>query len=102
MATNFPARADSLPDSTRFILRIPYWRLLTTAITAGMSSWAAVHNAWIEYMIDPSPTMQRTGASGRASFTPRAAGTPQPSPPPRQKYYDPGVDERYSIRTWKP
>jgi hypothetical protein len=85
MPTNLPALAAGLPDSRRFILRIAYCRLLTTAMTTGRFSWAAVHSAWAEYMIEPSPTMHRTGMSGRASFTPSAAGTPQPRPPPRVK-----------------
>src|SRR5437870_8903099 len=31
----------------------------------------------------PSPTSARTGRSRSASFTPSAAGSPQPMPPPR-------------------
>jgi hypothetical protein len=46
-------------------------------------SRAAVHSPWIVYIADPSPISATTGRSGSASFTPIAAGRPQPMPPPR-------------------
>ena len=43
----------------------------------------AVHRAWMEYIDEPSPEMQRIGRSGSATATPSAPATPWPMPPPR-------------------
>ena len=48
-----------------------------------MFSRAAVHSAWFVYIALPSPISATTGRSGNPSFTPIAAGRPQPMPPPR-------------------
>ena len=48
-----------------------------------MFSRAAVHSAWFVYIALPSPISATTGRFGSPSFTPIAAGRPQPMPPPR-------------------
>ena len=52
--------------------------------TTGTESWAAVHSPWQVYIALPSPISPMTGRCGSASFTPMAAGSPQPMPPPRR------------------
>src|SRR5438132_11998521 len=69
-----------------------------TATTAS-PSWAAVHSAWIVYIALPSPTRATTGRDGRASFTPSAAGSPHPMPPPRREKNDLGSRQRKKSRT---
>src|SRR5438093_990968 len=64
-------------------LRIRYDALLKITYTTASDSRAAVQSAWFVYMALPSPTSARTGRSRSASFTPSAAGSPQPMPPPR-------------------
>ena len=51
--------------------------------TTASDSCAAVQSAWFVYIALPSPTSATTGRCGSASFTPSAAGSPQPMPPPR-------------------
>src|SRR5439155_7624758 len=65
-------------------LRIRYDALLKITYTTASDSRAAVQSAWFVYMALPSPTSARTGRSRSASFTPSAAGNPQPMPPPRR------------------
>ena len=47
----------------------------------GRRSWAALHNAWMAYMAEPSPISAITRAPGWASATPTAAGRLWPRPP---------------------
>src|SRR4028118_1489324 len=51
---------------------------------------AAVHSAWMEYMLDPSPITHATGVSGCASLYPTAAGIAYPRPPDAALKYAPG------------
>src|ERR687893_734209 len=51
---------------------------------------AAVHRAWFEYMLEPSPIKQITGLSGNANLYPTAAGSAYPSPPEAALKYAPG------------
>jgi hypothetical protein len=43
-------------------------------MVSGSLRWAAVHNAWIEYIAEPSPIRQTVLILGRASAMPTAAG----------------------------
>ena len=61
-----------------------YPRLFNTTVTTGRFSRRAVHNACGQNRNEPSPTTATTGSRSRASDTPRAAGKPQPKPPPRE------------------
>ena len=80
-------------------LRIRYEALLRMTYTAAIPSWAAVQSPWIVYIALPSPTSARTGRSGSASFTPSAAGRPQPMPPPRRPKKLFGSAQRKKVRT---
>src|SRR5437773_1393382 len=65
-------------------LRIRYDALLKITYTTASDSRGAVQSAWFVYMALPSPTSASTGRTRSASFTPSAAGSPQPMPPPRR------------------
>ena len=65
--------------------RIEYSELLSTRNVTGTPYAAAVQKPVMAYCADPSPSTHTTGRSGWASWTPMAAGNPNPSPPPALK-----------------
>src|ERR1700751_178818 len=57
-------------------------RFANTILTTLRLSRACVHNAWIVYIAEPSPTMQITLRSGHATAAPVATGGEKPIEPP--------------------
>src|SRR3954469_3621173 len=57
-------------------------RFANTIVTTLRPSRACVHNAWIVYIEEPSPTMQITLRSGHATAAPVATGGEKPIEPP--------------------
>ena len=66
-----------------FNCRSRYDPLLQTTNLASMLCRAAVHSAWMVYILPPSPVNPMTVRSGCATLTPIAPGIPTPSDPPR-------------------
>src|SRR5438128_2610025 len=98
MATYRSSSAEKPLSAFVRSLRIRYDALLKMTYTTASDSWAAVHSACAVYIALPSPTSATTGRFGSASFTPSAAGRPQPMPPPRRLKNDLASAQRKKLR----
>ena len=68
-------------DSSRSRATLPYASSLKSTMTALIFSRAAVESSCELYMNPPSPVMQITARSGRATLAPSAVGTSKPRLP---------------------